>query len=82
MPRRKTKKGAPTTPKTTTAIGLPEFTAAVSSLLLQKWGLNWADACGDAEPLAQAHADGISPDDFAQGWGERYDLTPMAEVGL
>jgi hypothetical protein len=40
------------------------------------WGINWAEACGDEEPLKSGYNSGQSPREFAVWWGDKYDLDP------
>jgi hypothetical protein len=54
------------------------YERAVSDAMLKLYGLTWADACGDTEPLTRAQADGWTPEQFVQWFGEKYDLEPRS----
>lgn len=53
---------------------VPLFRQQVDQEMLRLFGISWADACGDAEPLERAIDRGSSPREFALWWGDRYDL--------
>lgn len=56
---------------------LEQYRAVVSRLMQAKYGVTWADACGDLEPLEQALADRELPEDFVERYATKYDLDPI-----
>lgn len=61
---------------------IKEYTEEVSKEMERVYGITWADACGDKEPLEQALQDGVIPELFVEWWGEKYDLTRKSELML
>jgi hypothetical protein len=59
---------------------LETFRQQVSDELNRRYGLTWADACGDREPLERALADGEEPPEFVERFGQKYDLTPVSNA--
>lgn len=59
---------------------LTTYRRAVDAALLTGYGLTWQDACGDAAPLEQALSDGLTPEEFAAAFAEKYDLTPASDL--
>jgi hypothetical protein len=59
---------------------LASYEAQVSDEMRREYGLTWADACGDVEPLSQALADGLRPADFVRQFAERYELDPVRQA--
>ena len=55
------------------------YESAVSRAMLARYGITWADAAGDREPLERALEMSESPEAFVRWWGEKYDLAPVAE---
>jgi hypothetical protein len=53
---------------------LPEYEAAVSTEMKRRFGITWADACGDPQPLTAALRNGETPVEFVAWWGDRYEL--------
>ena len=53
---------------------LTQFEAEVSEHMLRRYGITWADAAGDPEPLLDALADDESAEAFVSRWGEKYGL--------
>ena len=62
--------------------GIRDYEREVSWEMVQKYGLTWADACGDAEPLMSALRAGQSATAFVRWWGEKYGLVPVADTAL
>lgn len=60
--------------------GLRQFTDEVSTIMKRDYGLTWQDAAGDLQPLENALADGLSPQEFVRIFAERYDLTPLEDT--
>lgn len=56
---------------------LAKFKAGVDKYFKSIYGLTWADACGDEEPLLAALKELTKPKEFVLEWGERYDLDPI-----
>lgn len=56
--------------------GINRYRNNVSCLMLDKYGITWADACGDDDRLI-AGMDAQTPAEFVDWWGEKYDLTPV-----
>lgn len=56
-----------------------EYERRITREMVLEYGITWADACGDFEPLAAAIEAGQSPGEFVQRWGEKYDLIPISE---
>lgn len=50
------------------------YLADVSRLMLARYGLDWADACGDVEPVERAWRDGEAADAFVEWWAGKYGL--------
>jgi hypothetical protein len=53
---------------------LQDYAAAVSAEMNRRYGITWADACGDPQPLTVALRSGDTPEDFVARWGDRYEL--------
>jgi hypothetical protein len=64
-----------------TAEQFASYEAEVSAELVREYGLTWADACGDVDPLSRALADGLRPADFVSQFAERYGLEPARPRG-
>jgi hypothetical protein len=45
----------------------------------QVYGIDLCDAGIDDQPVLKAYQDGWTADDFVSWFGEKYDLTPVAE---
>ena len=56
---------------------LRTFESRVSAEMAVRFGLSWADACGDREPLEMAMSDGQSPEEFVSWFAEKYGLAPV-----
>lgn len=54
-----------------------QFLARVDRFLVKRYGITWADACGDPEPIERALAEGESPEDWAEAWAIKADLEPI-----
>lgn len=54
----------------------------VSVAMIKKYGISWADACGDSEPLEAAMEEKQTPQEFVDWWGDKYDLDPVMGRGL
>lgn len=52
---------------------------AVSERMKQVYGIDLCDAGIDDQPVLKAYQDGWTADDFVSWFGEKYDLTPVAE---
>lgn len=50
------------------------YLADVSRLMLARYGLGWADACGDVEPVERAWRDGETAEAFVEWWAGKYAL--------
>jgi hypothetical protein len=50
------------------------FAAAVSALLVARYQVTWADACGESEPLRAAFEEGEAPERFVERWAGKYGL--------
>lgn len=61
---------------------LDEFRYAVSRRMLTVYGIDWADACGDDEPLLRALDGDETPEEFVDWFGRKYDLDPLWLFGL
>lgn len=59
---------------------LMKYGEQVSSEFMRTYGISWADASGDSEPLEAAMRTVQSPAEFVQWWGEKYGLVPVAEL--
>jgi hypothetical protein len=53
----------------------------VSEHMKRTYGLTWADACGESSMLVEARCT-MKPKEFVMWYGEKYDLTPISEMGL
>lgn len=61
---------------------ISDYEATVSAAMQRTYGISWRDACGDARPLQNALDDGLSPEEFVEWWGERYDLSPLRSENM
>jgi hypothetical protein len=43
----------------------------------KKYGITWADACGEEEPLRRAITNKVPAQQFVDDYGEKYDLIPL-----
>ena len=57
-----------------------QFLFRVDAFLVRRYGITWADACGDAEPIERAAREGESPEQWAEDWGLKYDLDPVGPL--
>jgi hypothetical protein len=55
---------------------LQHYAREVSALMHRQYAITWDDAAGDLQPLDNALADGLSPEEFVARFAEKYDLTP------
>jgi hypothetical protein len=59
---------------------LETFEQQVSAEMERLYGLSWAMACGDREPLERALEDGEEPGEFVERFAEKYDLIPLSKA--
>lgn len=59
---------------------IEDFEREVSRIMTRDYGISWADACGDREPLQSAMAAGETPEEFVHWWAIKYDLTHKSEL--
>lgn len=54
-----------------------QFLARVDSFMVKRYGITWADACGDREDIERAARDREQPEEWAEAWAIKYDLEPI-----
>ena len=63
----------PNKPKTS----VKDYQAKVDAIMKKKYGITWADACGEEEPLRRAITNKVPAQQFVDDYGEKYDLIPL-----